>query len=141
MNFKRFLPVALAAGFAIAPTLTAAPAAAQSYGTDTALGAAAGAFAATLLFDSNRNQYYYYNGPRHVYVDDGYARRWFAHRDPDYWRAHRHEFYASRAGFDRDWHGHHGDWGHGGPRGDWHHEGGDRYHGEHEGRGDHGGWR
>jgi len=129
MMFKRFFPLALAAGLAIMPSLIATPAAAQSYGTDAAVGAAVGALVGTLLFDSHRDQYYYYEGPRPIYVSDGYARSYFARRDPYYWHEHRREFYESHERFARGWEGHHGDWHHGygpGPRdgGDWHHDGG-----------------
>lgn len=115
MTFKRFLPLAFAAGMAITPTLIAAPALAD-YGTDAAVGAAVGAVVGTLLFDEHRNQYYYYQGPHPIYVSDGYARRWYQHRDPDYWRMHRHDFRASRGGFAHEWENNH----HGGEHG-WHH--------------------
>ena len=146
MKFKQFLPLALATGFAIAPTFAATPALAQSYGadaTDAAIGAAVGALVGSLLFDSNRNQYYYYEGGRHVYVSNDYAGHYFSRRDPEYWRGHQHDFYQSREHFAHEWNGAHGpdqhdggNWhrGDGGDRqhgGNWHHsDGGDRQHGD-----------
>jgi hypothetical protein len=138
MPFKRFLPLAFAAGMAITPTLTAAPALADSYGTDAAVGAAVSAIVNSLLFDAHRDQYYYYEGPRPIYVSDGYARRWFQHRDPDYWRMHRREFRDSRADFTHEWeHRHH----HNDREDrDWHHgdrEDRDQHHGDREDRNRH----
>ena len=143
MTFKRFLPLAFAAGIAIVPALTTTPALAD-YGTDAAVGAAVGAVVGALLFDTDRNQYYYYEGPRPIYVSDGYARRWFQHRDPDYWRMHRHEFRESHAGFAHEWENDHHGWHHGDRDGhhddhDWHHDDHDRNHDDHDrNHGDHG---
>ena len=92
MKLQRLLPAFLAASLAVAPAFVALPAAAQSEGTDAAIGAAVGAVVSSLLFDSNRNQYYYYQDDRPVYVSRGYARHFYHDRDPGFYQEHSHEF-------------------------------------------------
>ncbi len=98
--------VAFSTIIAIAPVATTMqPAAAQS---DAAVGAAFGAIVASLLFDSNRKQYYYVRGGRHVYVNQNDARRYYQQRDPGYYRSHQRDFDRHDGRFSQNWqHAHH----------------------------------
>jgi hypothetical protein len=99
--------IACSAFFALTPALTLQPAMAQSYGTDAAIGAAAGALVGTLLFDNNRHQYYYDNGGRPVYVSNDQARNYYRQHDRHFYNQHRGDFNKHGDRFANDWHNHH----------------------------------
>jgi hypothetical protein len=106
---KSFLKImACSAVFALTPAVTLQPAMAQSNGTDAAIGAAAGALIGSLLFDSNRHQYYYNNGGRHVYVSNDQARGYYQHHDPKFYNQHRGDFNKHGDRFANSWQQHHG---------------------------------
>jgi len=99
---KKFWSATLLATTLTCATVATLPVAAQAdyVGTDAAIGAAVGSIVGQLLFDSNRDQYYYVDHYRHWhYVDNDTARY--------YYREH------GRSGWDRDraydrWHDEHG---------------------------------
>jgi len=99
--------IACSAIFALAPAFSMQPAAAQSYGTDAAIGAAAGALIGSLLFDSNRHQYYYVNEGHPVYVSNSYARNYYRSHDRGFYAAHRGDFAHHGDRFANDWQQHH----------------------------------
>ena len=100
---KRPIFFALCTFTALTNMITPLPVAAQSYGTDAAIGAAAGAIAGALLFDNNRRQYYYQDGGRPVYVSNGYARSYYRRHDPGFYHAHRGDFAHHGDRFANDW--------------------------------------
>ncbi len=71
--------------------------------------AAIGAIVGTLIYDSNRHQYYYVDNHRnHVYVSNTTAQGWYERQDPQYYRAHENDFHHNPSQFDREYRGSHG---------------------------------
>lgn len=109
LSFLRaFSAAAVISGMSAAMLANPLPAAADD-GSSAFTGAAVGSLVGSLLFDSGRNQYYYVNNRRRVYVHDSYARNYYAHRDPGFYRSHQGDFNHNRAGFNRSWSHAHGD--------------------------------
>jgi hypothetical protein len=114
MNLKRILGLQTLAVSAAMMSVGVLPMAAQaqSVGTDAAIGAALGSIAGSLLFDSNRNQYYYVNSGHRHFVSHQTASWYHQYGGYHGWQQHHHE------GGHRDWHGNNDggnrDGGHGG---------------------------
>jgi hypothetical protein len=88
----------LAACIAISGTM-AVPTVALANATTTAI--IVGAIIGTLIYDSNRQQYYYVNNGNRRYVDNTSAQMWYQRQDPQYFRAHQRDFRGNPQQFDR----------------------------------------
>ena len=94
---------ALAAGIAIAGSVTTPAVALADTATTAAIAAGIGAIVGTLLYDSTRHQYYYIRSGHHYYVSNGTAQQWYQRRDPRFYNAHRSDFQHNPQRFNQEW--------------------------------------
>lgn len=94
------LALAVVTGFSVTPARADTSASA-------ALGAALGAFAGTLLFDSSQKRYYYVQNNHRYYVSNQQARSWYQRRDPHFYAQHQHDFANNPQRFAHDWQANH----------------------------------